>query len=154
MADIVDISLSKKNGAFFYDIDFSSTGDFQTVTGFETSLTMSLFTDKRVSASEQSNPLKRRGWIGDEIFSDTGFKHGSKLWLLDQARINYNTRNLAINYANDALQWFIDDGYLKNVITTATITSTNVTMNISGVLLDNSSTSFSYELWQNTQGAF
>jgi phage gp46-like protein len=154
MADIVDIALSKKNDALFYDIDFSSNGDFETVTGFETSLTMSLFTDKRVTASEQSDPVRRRGWIGDEITADEGFKNGSKLWLLDQARINFNTRNLAITYTNDALQWFIDDGYLKNVITSATISSSNVKINIYGVLLDNSTTSYSYELWQNTQGAF
>jgi len=154
VADIIDIALSKKNNAHFYDIDFEGNGDFETVSGFETSLTMSLFTDKRVSESEQSDPTRRRGWIGDELFADTGFKHGSKLWLLDQARINFNTRNLAITYANDALQWFIDDGYLKNIVTTATITSSNVTLNINGVLLNNSKTSFSYELWQNTQGAF
>jgi len=154
MANIVDIALSKKNDALFYDIDFSNTGDFETVTGLETSLTMSLFTDKRVTEAEQSDPVRRRGWIGDEITADDGFKHGSKLWLLDQARINYNTRNLAITYTNDALQWFIDDGYLKNVITSATISSSNVTINIVGVLLDNSKTSYSYKLWQNTQGAF
>jgi phage gp46-like protein len=150
MPDIIDIALEQPEGSKIFDIDFAIDGDFETVSGFETSLTLSIYTDQRAAANEVSIPERRRGWFGDELFED--FRHGSKLWLLDQARITFNTRNLAVTYTDNCLQWLIDDGYLKSVSTVGTITSTNITLNITGTFqLDNRNT-WSYTLWTNTEG--
>lgn len=153
MADIIDIKLDKIS-EYIWDIDFNENGEFDTVSGFETSLTMSLFTDKRVDASEVSTPERRRGWIGDELFIQTGFTHGSKLWLLDQARVNFETRNSAEDYAKSSLEWLVNDGFLKEVKTIAEIDTSRIIMQITGVMLDDSRNTWSFKLWQNTQGLF
>jgi len=150
MANVIDIKLTKDTSHLF-DIGFDeSTGDFNTVSGFETSITMSLYTDKRVTKDEVQQAENRRGWLGDELFES--FTHGSKLWLLDQARLNFNTRNLASTYAKNSLMWMKDDGFLKELTVKSRMTGTNVTINIDGLTIKDDLNSWSYVLWKNVEG--
>lgn len=87
--------------------------------GLETSVIVSLFSDKRVTAEELSQFDVRqtdlRGWWGDEFADDEGDQIGSKLWLLDRSKIIQETLNQAQEFAADALQWMIDDGIATSI---------------------------------------
>ena len=56
----------------------------------------------------------RQGWVGD-IFDERGRLVGSKLWLLAHEIATEETRNRAIQYVREAIQWTIDDGYVQNI---------------------------------------
>ena len=131
-----------------YDIELDASGDVKQTSGLDTSIRLSLLTDQRADASEVSNPIKRRGFIGDELFED--FKHGSKLWLLDQARVNSNTRNLAVNYSRLGLQWMIDDGFATDIVVTGQLRPTGITLQMKAFYPNSSEQSFVFDFWDNT----
>ncbi len=105
---MTDIALAEKK--FGYDISYK-LGDFQSDEGFETAVMLSLFTDRRVAKEElPDGETDRRGWWGD-LFSDfPADLTGSRLWLLDRAKLTEQTRNQVEEYVTEALQWFVDDG--------------------------------------------
>lgn len=131
-----------------YDIELDANGDAKQTSGLDTSIRLSLLTDQRADASEVSNPIKRRGFIGDELFED--FRHGSKLWLLDQARINSNTRNLAVNYSRLGLQWMIDDGFATDIVVTGQLRPSGVTLEMTAFYPNSSEQSYVFDFWDNT----
>lgn len=144
---MIDLKL-EKNSLDYYDISFDSDGDFEQVDNFDTSILLSLYTDKRAESSEVGEARKRRGYIADQLY--TSFRHGSKLWLLDQSRLNNNVRNLAKTYTSESLQWILDDGYLENInVQTIIQNNNNITINIIGEDVNNSNR-WSYSLWKNT----
>lgn len=145
---MIDIKLQLDESLNNYDINFDSDGDFEQVSSFDTSVLLSLGTDQRADESEIPEASKRRGWVGDQLY--TSFKVGSKLWLLEQSRLNTNTRNLAKTYSESALQWLKDDEYL-NTINVSTIVSNNqnIIINIIGNAINNKN-EWSYTLWKNT----
>lgn len=73
----------------------------------ETAMLISLFTDRLAATDDVIPDNNRRGWHGD-----TGklYLIGSRLWLLDRAKITQNTLNSARDYIVEAIQWLIDDG--------------------------------------------
>lgn len=107
--------------AMKFDINYR-LGDLDTDEGLESSVLISLFTDKRVREEElPPGEESRRGWWGDEIspfFDDQG---GSKLWLLDRGKIDSTTRNKVEEYAREALDWLTDDGVASEVVVKAII---------------------------------
>lgn len=144
----IDIKLIQNNAN--YDIELDENGDLLSTDGFDTSILMSLGTDSRASQSEVSVPYNRRGFIGDEFFEEENFKHGSKLWLLEQARVNNNTRNLAVNYCELALKWMIDENYLNSLNVTGSLKTSGIDISITGITQDGNTESFSYNVWSNT----
>lgn len=90
-------------------------GDLACTQGFETAIWVSLFTDARASASQVLNPKYRRGWPGNMVSPVENRQLGGLLWLVDQRRLNQATLNEAIDYANDSLSWFVEDGLVKKV---------------------------------------
>ena len=131
-----------------WDIAIGADGDLETTSGFDTSLLFSLFIDGRATESEVFEPENRRGYLGDQLFFD--FTHGSKLWLLDQARNNLNTLNSAVNFTENALEWLIDDGFLKKINVDGIQTSTNLRLEIVGIHTDDTKENWAFNLWQNT----
>lgn len=102
--------------------DWSMAGtDLASDGGLTTAVIISLFTD-RLAAIDDDIPDKppsgagdRRGWWGDRpIGGDApGGKPdfiGSRLWLLAREKQTEATRQKAIGYCREALQWMIDDG--------------------------------------------
>lgn len=151
MTDKLDIALiADSNGD--YDIEIGDDGDLRAVDGFETSIIMSLLTDGRASPSEVAEPYNRRGFIGDEFFQNENFRHGSKLWLLEQSRNTSDTRNAAVNYAEQALQWMVNDGHLISVSARGSLRVEGIELSITGTALAGNTESFSYQLWRNTLG--
>lgn len=96
-------------------------GDLATDEGLLTSVVISLFTDADVPADEQAlaGVSERRGWWGDALADVVGDRIGSKLWVLARAKRIQRTLLLAQGYAQDALQWMLDDGVARSVVVTA-----------------------------------
>ena len=145
----VDIIL-KKNLTDFYDLSFVG-GDLEKTEGFASAVNISIFCEKRASASEVAIPEKRRGWWGNAFLGYTDFEYGSKLWLLLQARASQKTLNNSITYSENALQWFIEDNYLDKVVVSSEYDD-NMAMLLNVQLIRSQDIVFSngYRLWENT----
>ena len=73
-----------------------------------TAVLISLFTDREATTDDSipdgtSDP---RGWWAD----DAAAPIGSRLWLIFRAKRTQATLSAAQNYAEQALQWLVDDG--------------------------------------------
>lgn len=90
--------------------------DLATDSGLQTAVMVSLFTDSRVDQADVPYVgSSRRGWWGD-LFPDVpGDKTGSRLWLLAREKRTVETLHRAEDYAEEALQWMIDDGVAESV---------------------------------------
>lgn len=89
--------------------------------GLETSVILSLFTDRR---AEESDALPdggddRRGWWGDAFPEKPGDGIGSRLWLLARAKELPATLEQARGYATEACAWLTEDGVAARVEVTA-----------------------------------
>lgn len=140
----IDVALDQSKG--YFDIVFDENGIVPTE-GFDTALWVSLFSDQRATASEQPNPLKRRGWIGDIGEVD---QIGSKLWFLDQARISSSTLNKAVDFAKKSLNWFIEDELAKKIDVTGNIEPDTVILKIVITTPDDKVINFSVDIWRKT----
>ena len=89
-------------------------GDLQTGQDLETACLVSLFTDKLATPDfvPTDGTSDRRGWWAD-LYNDQPL--GSSLWQLERAKKTRDTLGLARRYAQDALQWLIDDGVASSV---------------------------------------
>lgn len=87
--------------------------DLLTDAGLETAVLISLFTDNRAGDDDElpATETDKRGWWGGEI--------GSKLWLLRREKQLASVMWRAKEYAQEALQWFVDDGVASSVRVTA-----------------------------------
>ncbi len=85
---------------------------------------VSLLTDRRALLDDKIPddnglpspiPPNRRGWAGDALASPQGDRIGSRLWLLQREKVTEETRQRAITYTKEALEWLIEDGLAKTV---------------------------------------
>lgn len=83
-----------------------------------TAVLLSLFTDRRADEDDVlPDGTDSRGWWADAM---DGQRIGSRLWLLERARSLPETFALAKEYAEEALQWLVDDGVAAKVLVAAT----------------------------------
>ncbi len=90
--------------------DWSLSGaDLQTGDDLETSILISLFSDREANADDEipDGSGDPRGWVGDQ---GQDYKIGSRIWLLARAKQTTETLQRASDYIAEALQWLIDDG--------------------------------------------
>ena len=89
-------------------------GDIVTDAGLETTVIISLFTDRRADPDDDlpDGETDPRGWWGD-IVDDV--MTGSRLWLLSREKQLPLVRQRAEQYCREALQWLIDDGIASTV---------------------------------------
>ena len=106
--------LIKSDDYGIYDIQVSGS-DFESAEGFETAIPVSLFTDARAPAVQVQEAKNRRGWTGNIRSIDIGRELGGLLWILDQSRITEDTLNFARSFAQDSLQWLLDDSLARSV---------------------------------------
>lgn len=97
-----------------YDLKIGFDGDLETADFFDTSLVVSILSDKRANSSEILDSSKRRGWIGNEV-RDDGFELGSKLWIYEQSRLTRTVMNSIEDVVREALQWMVDDGFAVSI---------------------------------------
>lgn len=146
MTDI-DIKLTQDETGLF-DISFDDDGDFTKVDGFDTSLIISVYADKRASKSEVPYALYRSGWIGN---SYKDFEIGSKVWIYLRSRLTNSNIESIKKAATDSLQWLISDSLAKNVqVEIISVTSVKISLKIviefsNGIIEDKY-----YDLWLNT----
>ncbi len=138
----------------YFDIAVAANGDLELEDGFDTNLVMSLFCEKRAAPYEVLVPQLRRGWWGNETSDVPGFEIGSKLWLLDQARLTTKTINLAQQYGLTSLDWMKEDNILKGVTveTEVNIVQDNPTLTLNITLLreDNTVEYKWFNVWNST----
>lgn len=84
--------------------------------GLETAVILSLGLDRRADASDgiaiDQDP---RGWWGDTYADVSGDLIGSKFWLLARSKQLPAVAQQVQDYAEQALQWLIDDGVASSV---------------------------------------
>jgi phage gp46-like protein len=78
---------------------------------------ISLFTWRRANADDTLPDPKgfRMGWWGDSYPVLANDRIGSRLWLLARAKLTPTTVQRAQDYAEEALQWLIDDGVAARI---------------------------------------
>jgi len=97
-------------------------GDFVNDSTFTTALIISLFTDRR---AKEEDPLpdpesnNRRGWWGDNLAEVQDDRIGSRLWLLSREKTTQDVLVRAKQYAEEAVQWILDDGLAAKIDVTA-----------------------------------
>jgi phage gp46-like protein len=121
-------------------------GDFIRDPGLETSILLSLFTNKRAEATDvlPDNSVDRYGWCLDD-------RLGSKLWLLGREKTIPETLTMAKFYAEDCLQWLIEDSVASSIIVVATrIRYDTIQLSIEIIRQNNISEFYKYYYnWQN-----
>jgi len=101
-----------------FELTINESGDFEHDATFTTALIISLFTDRR---AKEEDPLpdpesnNRRGWWGDNLAEVQDDRIGSRLWLLSREKTTQDVLIRAKQYAEEALQWLIDDGVAAKV---------------------------------------
>lgn len=76
---------------------------------------ISLFTWRRADPDDDLPGSDKFGWWGDTYAQDAGDLIGSRLWLLSRSPLTNETVRQAIEYAEEALQWLIDDGVASRI---------------------------------------
>ena len=149
MTQIIDISFSQDTSGL-YDLEISENGDFQTVAGFDTALLMSIYCERRASASQVPDVSRRRGWIGNEDGEIEGFEIGSLVWLYYQARAISATANGIDSAAREGLQWLLDDGYANRIDVKSDVYADSVLLDVTISIVNKPVETRNFELWQNT----
>jgi phage gp46-like protein len=79
---------------------------------------MSLFTWRRAEPDDVVEDTKW-GWWGDNVSAVENDRIGSRLWLIAREKLTQSVMNRAVQYAEEALAWFVDDGVATRVTVTA-----------------------------------
>ena len=98
----------------------SAAGDIATDSGLRAAVIVSLFTDRRAANDDEipDGTDDRRGSWQDQYLEDPNDLQGSRLWLLSREKQLPSVLTRAKEYAEEALQWLVDDG----VATAVTVT--------------------------------
>lgn len=143
-----DIELLYREEKGYYDLAITGTGDLKADNSFDTGVNLALFTDGRADKSEVSNPEDQRGTIVD-MFTN-GYRNGSKLWLLEQSRLDAGAVNRAIDYAKNALKYFVDLSLVQKISVDGYLTSKGVVLVIVIKGLNGTIDKYKYEAWSNS----
>ena len=87
----------------------------------ETAVILSLFTDRRADKDDEPENRDRRGWWGDTFAPVMHDRIGSRLWLLRRTKELPETLMLAKMYAEEALQWLIEDHIVTSIDVEASV---------------------------------
>lgn len=113
-----------------WDIDFAS-GDFKMTDGLDTALYLSIFAEKRASASEVTVPQLRRGHFTDEFSSVEGYQMGNTSWIeIDQAKDTDSNVSLIESKWTEGLSWMIEDNIVAKTSVSAIKESGSITAEI------------------------
>lgn len=97
-------------------------GDIDRDDGLQTAVILSLFTDRRCTPDDlPAEETDLRGWWGDVVPAVAGDQTGSLLWLLRREKQLASVVSKARDYAQQALQWMIDDKVASKVVVEAEI---------------------------------
>ncbi|AJP73172.1 phage GP46 family protein [Sphingomonas hengshuiensis] len=113
MTDIA-IALDAETGLFDFAIE---GGGLATDDGLRTAILISLLTDARARDDDDLPDPNgdHRGWWGDCANADSNDRIGSRLWLLERAKLTDATVLKARDIAREALAWLVEDGIAQAV---------------------------------------
>ena len=102
--------------------------DLERDAGLRTAVIISLFTDRRANDGDPlpGAPEDKRGWWADSFAELRGDRIGSRLWLLSREKQLQSVVVRARQYAQEALQWLLEDGVAAGVQVSAEIVRTGV----------------------------
>lgn len=86
---------------------------------YQTSILISLLSQRRVDPDETQEKSNLGGWFGDSFPDIEGDQIGSKLWLLDGMKTTDDTLTKAEEWAAEALEWMKDDGITDEITVVA-----------------------------------
>ena len=144
-----DIKLRQDDDNIF-DIHITPDGDFEVDDTFDINIIMSLFVDALADESEVSEPLRRRGFVGDLLLfeNEPDEFSGSKLWLVN-GRNTTKQLNNTIDFSRDGLAWFVKDNLVKNIDITGDLHLNGINLDINFIVEDNAVKEYNIKLWQN-----
>ena len=93
-------------------------------------LLISLFSWRKSNDDDGVDRPYRQGWWGDCYADDTNDKIGSRLWLLRREKLTNETVARAQAYAEEALQWMIEDALAQDVAVTASRDGERLNMDV------------------------
>lgn len=119
-------------------------GDLELSPGLEEAVLYSLFSDARASADELADEglTAPRGWWGE----DPPDRFGSKLWLLERAKLDALTITRVQDYAREALAWMLAAGVAQSVDVRAIANNTASRVDLDIEIVRGSARQWS-ELW-------
>ncbi|MDO5352536.1 MAG: phage GP46 family protein [Succinatimonas sp.] len=85
------------------------------------------------------------GWWGDSLSKIAGDKVGSKLWLLLRQKLTDDVIAQAKEYAEQSLQWLIDDGLCSSIDVSVERDYDTLNMTITIFLIDSQTTTIKIE---------
>lgn len=100
-------------------IDGIDTAAVDVIEPLPRAVLISLFSWRRADPSDDLPNGQRCGWWGDTYPQVTADRIGSRLWLLSRTKLTSDTALRAKEYAEQALQWLIDDGVAEAVTVSA-----------------------------------
>jgi len=119
----MDVAIKTIGKIFVLQVE---NGDLAIDEGLQTAVTISLFTDQRVSEDELPVEEKsKRGWWADAFPVTDQDKIGSKLWLLERVKRTAETLRKFEDYSKEALNWLIEDGVAETIEVTASYDENN-----------------------------
>ena len=147
MSNLIDIKIQYDNQKGYFDLCLTDSGDLEKDRTFDSTLSYSLLTDGRADITEVGLVEKQRGTIVD-LF--TSKRNGSKLWLLEQARLDLSSKNRAIDYAKNSLQFLIDEGFCKDIKVTSKLTHQGISLFITIERINGVFDQYRYDAWEQS----
>lgn len=127
-------------------------GDLKKTAGMDSSIFISLFTDRRANADEVADPMKRRGWSGTQLTPNRQGNKGSGIWLYEQRRLDQDTREGVRMESYQSLFWTVTDQLTKQIDVDTKANPRERSMDLQVRLTGKKGgvTSFGYQLWNAT----
>ena len=142
-----DIELLYREGKGYFDLEITDSGDLKVDNSFDTGLNLAIQTDGRADVSEVSRPENQRGTIVD-LFTER--RNGSKLWLLEQSRNDVGALNRAIDYCKNALKYFVDLQYVKQILVDGAKSDKGIYLTITVYGINGEINRYRYNAWNNS----
>ncbi len=147
----LDLKLTQDGDLGIFDISISPSGDFEGTEGLETTVLVSLLTDRRAEESQIPNPKFRGGWLGDVEPIIEGYEIGSHLWLTDSGKARLSTVNQDVEHSREALQHLVDQAIAADVEVSGELTGPGAAeLKIDITAPDGSVSTEFLDLWKKT----
>ncbi len=100
--------------------------------GLDTALILSLFMDRRAQDGDTlpGAPDDKRGYWADGLAEVEGDQMGSRLWLLERAKLEPTLPQRARSLALDGLSWLSEDAVASEFDVSATVTGERIDLEV------------------------
>ena len=135
-----------------FDFELSSSGDLATTTNYDSQVYCAIFTDARATEQEEALPERRRGWWGNLVNINQDRQLGGKVWLYSQSRNLSQASNEIKNRAFNALEYLVEDGYLKEIKIETVRSFKKLELQIKLITFTNNVNEYLFKIWEGFGG--